>query len=247
MNGLSQKNCDNDAMVSISSAAKMFGSRMVLKNINLDIERGEGVFICGVNGAGKSTLLRIIAGLLKPDKGSVKLCGFDVDADPEKTKSHLGVISHKSMLYPELTISENLLFFAGLYAVKDSRKRVAELLDDVGLSAYRYDKVSVLSRGMLQRLAIARAIVHRPVILLADEPFTGLDTKACQHLIDVLQKFRADGGTLVMTSHDTRLALRCCGRVVVLDDNSFIFDSMVSKMDTDSFSEDYLSYARGQN
>ena len=247
MTDLLQNNCGDGDVVSINSVSRTFGSRLVLKNIDLNIQKGQGVCICGVNGAGKSTLLRIIAGLLRPAHGSVKLCGFDVDKEPEKTKSHLGVISHKSMLYSELTISENLSFFAKLYGVKDGHRRVAELLEDIGLSAYRYDKVGVLSRGMLQRLAIARAIVHKPVVLLADEPFTGLDTKACRHLIDVLRKFRQAGGTLVMTSHDTRLALQCCDRVVVLDSNSFIYDAMVSRIDTDSFSEDYLEYARGQS
>ena len=151
------------------------------------------------------------------------------------------------MLYPDLSLSENLLFFARLYSVKDSRKRVKELLEELGLASYRYDRAGILSRGMLQRLAIARAVIHRPAVLLADEPFTGLDTEACRHLISVLDKFRADGGTLIMTSHDTNLGLRCCDRVMVLDKAQIIFEAMTSQIDTDLFVKDYLAYARDRN
>ena len=242
-----QNNINDEPIITITSLSKAFGSRLVLKNININITRAQGICVCGVNGAGKSTLLRIIAGLLQPDKGSVELCGYNVSQEPEKTKPQLGVISHKSMLYPDLTISENLLFFAKLYGVQDSHVRVKELLEDLRLSPYRYDRTSVLSRGMLQRLAIARAMIHRPVVLLADEPFTGLDMEASRHLTSALGKFRAGGGTLVMTTHDTSLALRCCDRVGVLDKNSFIFDTMTSQIDTERFMEDYLSYARRPN
>ena len=157
-----QNSCSDTQVVSITSISKAFGFRAVLKDISLGVDKTQGLFICGVNGAGKSTLFRIISGLLSPDKGSAKLLGLDVHREPEKSKSQLGVISHKSMLYPELTIFENLLFFARLYDVKNARDRVNELLENMGLLAYRYDKTRVLSRGMLQRLAIARAIIHRP-------------------------------------------------------------------------------------
>ena len=218
-----------------------------MKGVDLQVGRAQGVCICGVNGAGKSTLLRIISGLLEPSQGSVKLCGVEVGSEPKKTKSQLGVISHKSMLYPDLSLSENLLFFARLYSVKDSHKRVKELLEELGLASYRYDRTGILSRGMLQRLAIARAVIHRPAVLLADEPFTGLDTEACRHLISVLGKFRSEGGTLIMTSHDTRLGLQCCDRVMVLDKAGIVFEAMTSEIDTDLFVQDYLSYARDQD
>jgi len=241
---------DNQSVVSITSVSKAFGSRLVLNNIDLQIAQGQGVCICGVNGAGKSTLLRIIAGLLRPTSGSVKICGFDIGSDPEKTKPRLGLISHKSMLYPNLTVFENLLFFARLYGVKDSGNRVGKLIEDIGLSSYRYDRAGILSRGMLQRLAIARAIVHQPAVLLADEPFTGLDTQASRHLISVLGKFRDPprrAGTLVMTTHDANVGLGCCDRVLVLDGPpkaGLILDAMTSRIDTGSFRKDYLSYAR---
>ena len=150
------------------------------------------------------------------------------------------------MVYSDLTVSENLLFFAALYGVQDRQRRVDELLEDVGLSAYRYDRAGILSRGLLQRLSIARAMVHNPSILLADEPFTGLDTQACQYLVAVFDRFTDNGGTIIMTSHDIGMALRNCGRVMVLDKGRIIFDQAKAALDIASFSQDYLSYARNK-
>lgn len=234
----------DNAVIDINSISKSFGTRLVLDNINLVVSGSQGVCICGVNGAGKSTLLRVIAGLLQPDSGSVRLNGYDVTEDPEKTRPLVGVILHKPMLYPDLTILENLSFFAGLYGIKHSSAGIDELLEYAGLSSYRCERAGVLSRGMLQRLAIARALVHQPTVLLADEPFTGLDTKACQYLISVLTDFTNNGGTVIMTAHHVNICLPCCSRAAVLDGQKLIFDAETNDMDIDSFTRDYLSYAR---
>ncbi len=236
----------NDMVINVKSVSKAFDTRNVLRDISIDIDTEQAVLICGINGAGKTTLLRIIAGLLQPDLGSVELCGHNIRKDPEKAKSQFGMISHKSMVYPELTVLENLSFFATLYGVKDSDANITELLQDVGLFSYRYDTASILSRGLLQRLAIARALVHRPALLLADEPFTGLDAKACHHLITVLTEFKNNGGTIVMTTHDIDIGLQCCNRVVVLDNSNLIFDARTSDIDTARFLKDYISYARSE-
>ncbi len=236
----------NDMVINVKSVSKAFDTRAVLKDIAIDIGTAQAVLICGINGAGKTTLLRIIAGLLQPDLGSVELCGYNIRKDPEKAKSQFGMISHKSMVYPELTVLENLSFFATLYGVKDSDTYITQLLQDVGLFSYRYDTASILSRGLLQRLAIARALVHRPALLLADEPFTGLDAKACHHLITVLTEFTNNGGTIVMTTHDIDIGLQCCNRVVVLDKSNLIFDARTSDIDTARFLKDYISYARSE-
>jgi heme ABC exporter ATP-binding subunit CcmA len=244
MGEIRQENRAENAVISISGVSKAFSTRLVLKNIDLEIGCAHSVYLCGVNGVGKSTLLRIIAGLLQPDKGVIRICGYNIGRDPENAKPQLGVISHKSMVYPNLTAIENLSFFADLYGVKDSKTRIDKLLHDVGLFSYRYDRAATLSRGLLQRLAIARALVHRPSVLLADEPFTGLDGEACQHLISVLSDFVKNDGTILMTTHDTRVGLKCCDRVIVLDKSNLIFDLKTSDIDTDSFAQDYLSYAR---
>ncbi|MCP4259432.1 MAG: heme ABC exporter ATP-binding protein CcmA [Planctomycetes bacterium] len=233
-------------VVNVKSVSKAFDTRGVLKDININVDTTQAVLICGINGAGKTTLLRIIAGLLQPDLGSVELCGYNIRKDPEKAKSQFGMISHKSMVYPELTVLENLSFFARLYGVKDSDDKITELLQNVGLFSYKYDTASILSRGLLQRLAIARALVHQPALLLADEPFTGLDAEACHHLIAVLTEFTNNGGTIVMTTHDIDIGLKCCNRVVVLDKSNLIFDAKASDIDTARFLKDYISYARSE-
>lgn len=242
-----QKTNNDNNIINVSSVGKAFTTRSVLENIDLEIKKAQSVCLCGVNGIGKSTLLRIIAGLLEPDNGSVELGGYNLRKHPEKAKSLLGVVLHKSMVYPELTVSENLLFFANLYGIIDRTSRVKQLLENLGLGSYRYDRADILSRGLLQRLAIARALVHRPGVLLADEPFTGLDAHASQHLIDVLNKFADEGGSIIMTTHDVRTGLRCCDRVIVLDNRRLIFDEMTCNLDISGFAQDYLSYARSKN
>ena len=181
-----KKNYIDDQVVNITSVSKAFVSKRVLRQINLSITPSQSVCLCGINGAGKSTLFRIIAGLLQPDEGFVKINGYDIAKEPEKSKVHLGVISHKSMVYSDLTVFENIHFFATLYGANNSTDRLNKLLKEIGLYSRRYDKVNILSRGLLQRLAIVRALVHEPLILLADEPFTGLDVKASRHLISAL-------------------------------------------------------------
>ncbi len=235
----------NDIVIKVKSISKAFTSRQVLSDVNLDVTQSESVFLCGINGAGKSTLLKIIAGLLEADDGTIELCGHDIEKDPEKAKPQLGVISHKSIVYPDLTVYENLKFFAELYGVKDVRARVNELLEQASLSGFRYDRASILSRGLLQRLSIARALVNRPSILLADEPFTGLDTKSCQHLIAVLEDFSNNNGTVLMTTHDASIGLGCCKRVVLIDKQKIVFDAKTNEIDKAEFAKDYVAYAQG--
>ena len=235
----------NDIAIHIDSVSKAFGARPVLKNIGFTVCNRQSVLLCGVNGAGKSTLINIIAGLLQPDRGSVGLLGCNIDKYPRRAKSRLGVILHKPMVYPELTVTENLSFFANLYGVNKSRDRINELLEEVGIWPYRYDRAGILSHGLLQRLAIARALVHSPKILLADEPFAGLDIEACEHLISILNNFVDNSGTVFMTSHNTHIGLRCCSRAMVLNKAKLIFDADVDDIDADCFSKDFVSYAGG--
>lgn len=237
-----QKNCTNNTAIVAKSISKTFDARHVLKGIDLTVTAGQTVLICGINGAGKSTLLRIIAGLLQPDNGTVKICGYDLHKDPEIAKPKLGVILHKSMAYADLTVFENLMFFANLYGLQAPADRIKQLLKDVGLVSYSHDKAAILSRGLLQRLAIARAMIHKPTILLADEPFTGLDTDSCEHLVAVLSDFQQKGGTIVMTTHDINLGLRCCRRAIVLDNSKIIFDAPTDTIDADVFAKDYVNY-----
>ena len=235
------------AALSVRSVSKTFLTRPVLRRIELVVSAGEAVCLCGINGAGKSTLLRVIAGLLRPDSGSVTIQGCEVRREPEKSRRQLGMISHASMAYPELTVSENLAFAARLYGVSHRAERLEELLTGTGLTSYRHDRAGILSRGLQQRLAIARALLHRPAVLLADEPFTGLDAGSTQDVCTIFDRFIRDGGTILMTTHDLRLGLHCCRRVAVLDKGSLILDAMKDDVDANRFADDYLSYARGMS
>lgn len=231
-------------VINLSGVCKSFGNRPVLEAISFSVSGGERFCICGANAAGKTTLLKIIAGLLQPSDGVVVLCESNMTTEGEKNKLLVGTVLHKSMVYPQLTVIENLRFFAGLYGVKDNNSRIQELLELTGLMPYRYDNAGILSQGMTQRLAIARAMVHKPIILLADEPFAGLDDRACRHLINLLSDFKDNGGTVVMTTHNINFALDCCEKVAVLDDRKLIFNAKVSDIDAAEFARDYLSYAR---
>jgi heme exporter protein A len=233
--------------LNVCSVSKTFVARPVLRDVGLAVPRGQAVCLCGVNGAGKSTLLRIVAGLLHADRGTAAIHGFDIRKQAEAAKRKLGVVSHASMVYPELTVGENLNFAARLYGLPDRTSRIEELLTATELAPYRHDRAAILSRGLLQRLAIARALLHRPVVLLADEPFTGLDSGATERLLAIFDRFVRDGGAMLMTTHDTRLGLRCCRRVVVLDKGVLVLDAMTDEIDPDRFCADYLSYARSMS
>jgi len=238
------KTTEEMAAVRFSGVCKSFGNRGVLEDVSFCAAGGEGLGIFGANAAGKTTLIKTASSLLAADEGKVEIEGVNVRGGGDQIKSLIGVIFDKPMVYPQLTVTENLEFFARLYGVRGIKERIAELLELTQLGAYRYDKSSILSRGMTQRLAIARALVHRPRILLADEPFTGLDEKASEHLIEVIANFKAEGGAVLMATHDVGAAIRCCERVAVLDNKRLVFSGKVSEIDAGEFARDYLSYAR---
>lgn len=239
-----QKPLGQTPVINLAGVCKSFGSRVVLNAISFSVTSGQGLCICGANAVGKTTLLRIISTTLKPSEGVVELCGFNVQRQAWKIKPLVGAIFHKTMVYPQLTVVENLRFFAMVYGVKNSKARIEKLLEQTGLTPYRYDSAGILSRGMMQRLAIARALVHDPVVLLADEPFTGLDADAGNHLVAILRSFKDTGGTIVMTTHNVNLPLQCCEQVAVLDDKRLIFNAKVSEINAADFTNDYLLYAR---
>jgi heme ABC exporter ATP-binding subunit CcmA len=230
--------------VDVAGVCKSFGSQVVLENVSFRLPGGQGLCICGANAAGKTTLLRIMAGLLQASAGAVQICGFDVKLQARQARARLGAIFHKSMVYPQLTVIENLRFFARVYGVRDNAAHIQKLLEQTVLTAYRYDRAGVLSRGIMQRLAIARALVHKPIVLLADEPFTGLDVDASKHLVTILNNFKNEGGTIVMTTHDVNLSFQCCENAAVLDKRKLIFNAKVCEINADAFAKDYLLYAR---
>ena len=240
----SEKPSFKKPIINLQGLRKSFGRKVVLDGINLQVTEKQALCICGANAAGKTTLLRIITGLLQPDDGKVQICGFETATHSSKTKGIIGAIFHKPMVYPQLTVEQNLRFFAKLYALEDGHSRIEQLTEQMALTAYRYDSAGILSRGIMRRLAIARALIHKPTILIADEPFAGLDQQACKQLTAILRDFTDQGGTVLMTTHNADFALKCCEKVAVLDQKKLIFKANVAEINTVEFSRDYLAYAK---
>jgi heme exporter protein A len=180
------------------------------------VEAGEFVALVGPNGAGKTTFLRILASLSRPTMGEVRLAGHRLPAEAAAVRRILGVVSHQPLLYGDLTAEENLRFYGRMYGVPDLGRRISLVLEEVGLTARRRDLVRHFSRGMQQRLAIGRAILHQPEVMLFDEPHTGLDPDAAAMLDGLLREVAARGRTVVMTSHDLPRASRLASRLDIL-------------------------------
>ena len=205
--------------------ARRYGRRVVLRDINLTIEHGECVALLGANGAGKTTLLRTMATLSRPTRGEVLAFGLEAWGEREATRERLGVVAHQPWLYPELTCSENLRFFGTMFNLDRRNERVVTTLERVGLGDRQDSPASTLSRGLLQRLNLARAVIHGPDVLLLDEPDTGLDAAGREVLERIVQEQVADGGSVVLTTHAIELALRLATRVVVVANGAITVDA----------------------
>jgi heme exporter protein A len=189
-------------MITVKKLVKRFGLKVVLRGLDFSLQQGEFVALLGPNGAGKTTFLRILASLSRPSLGQVQVAGHPLPHEAAQVRAKLGVVSHMPLLYPDLTAEENLQFYASMYGVANSQSRITEVLQMVGLENRRKDLVRTFSRGMQQRLAIGRAVIHNPEVMLFDEPYTGLDQDASEMLDEVLRSVAAEGRTVVMTSHD---------------------------------------------
>lgn len=203
-------------MIRVRKLVKNFGLKRVLRGLDLDVKQGEFVVLVGPNGAGKTTLLRIISSLARANLGEVHVGGLALPAQADDVRRLLGFVSHQPLLYGELTAEENLRFYGRMYGVQGIEARIDELLELVGLSGRRRDQVRTYSRGMEQRLAIARAVLHDPILLLFDEPYTGLDQDASLALDETLGKITERGRTILMTSHNLERSLKLGSRIDVL-------------------------------
>ncbi len=226
-------------MIEAFQLTKSFGPRVALSEIDLSIEDGDFVTLMGPNGAGKTTLLRILATLSRPSSGRVRIAGMDPAREGERIRRCIGFLSHGTMLYDELTAEQNLRFYARLYDVPGASSRVDDLLQRVGLSERRRDKVSTLSRGLKQRLAVARAVLHGPRILLLDEPYTGLDPQAVDALTDLLVDVAGRGCLILLATHRINRGLALGRRVLVLDQGRLIYDRPRETITLRAFTEFY--------
>jgi heme exporter protein A len=203
-------------MIQVRKLVKRFGLKSVLQGLDFQVEAGEFVALLGPNGAGKTTFLRILASLSRPALGEVRIAGYRLPQQASAVRHILGVVSHQPLLYGDLTAEENLHFYGRMYGIRGLESRVTEVLGMVGLNTRRRDLVRTFSRGMQQRLAIGRAVLHDPEVMLFDEPHTGLDQDACAMLDNVLREVAARGRTVVMTSHDLTRAADLASRFDVL-------------------------------
>ncbi len=226
-------------MIEAQGLGKSFGSQAVLKNVNFKISKGECVAILGPNGAGKTTLIKVLATLTKASGGKVRLAGVDITKNAVQTRRQIGVVSHQPFLYDNLTAYENLKFYGKMYDVPDLEGRIFGVIDQVGLTTRIHDRVRIFSRGMQQRLSIARAILHDPPILLLDEPETGLDQGSTFMLSKLLKKSIEGNRTVLMTTHNLEWCLQLSDRVMVLHRGRITYAELGKNLDLTELRENY--------
>lgn len=208
--------------LAVRGLARSFGRIRALRGVDFSLESGESLAVFGPNGAGKTTLLRILAGLLGPDHGEVIVGGVPLVRGDVRHRRRIGMISHHSLLYDGLTARENLEFYGRLYGLPDHRAAAATALGTVLLAERASSPVAGFSRGMIQRLAIARALLHDPEILLLDEPFTGLDQQAAATLRGLLGRLRDERRTVVLVTHNLDEGLELATHVAILVAGRFV-------------------------
>lgn len=216
---------------------KRFGRLVVLRDVSVHVAPGESIALFGANGAGKSTLLRILATLSRPSRGTVEAFGGDLWVNREAVRQRIGVVAHQPYVYPELTCAENLRFYATMFEL-EPEKVIPAALDAVGLTTRSDSPASTLSRGLLQRLNLARAILHEPAVLILDEPDTGLDRAGRDVLAGIVARQTATGGAVLFTTHSFEFGLELATRAISIQDGSISLDrpaSIVSSSDLDSY------------
>lgn len=199
--------------------------------------------LLGANGTGKTTLLRILAGLIKPSAGTVSVLGLDITRDTQQIRRCIGFVGHQSYLYEELTVLENLLFFAHMYTVPHAQERAHDLLRRVGLERRMHERVGTLSRGQLQRVTLSRALLHTPHLLLLDEPDTGLDREASELLNALLAEHMTRGGSILFTTHLFERVLQQSDQIVMLEGGRVLYHRKTVDLDYDELQRTYQEVA----
>jgi len=218
---------------------KSFGNHLALRGIDLEIEQGESVVVFGPNGAGKTTLIKVLATIMNPSSGRVLIDGLSLKNNAEEIRRRIGVVTHQSFLYNNLTAYENLEFYSRMYDVPRRKERIHEMLAMVGMTFRLHDRVGTFSQGMQQRLSIARALLHKPTIMLLDEPEAGLDQQAISML---WQALRAEGDgkrTIILTTHNLERGLELSDRLLILDKGKIVYQRSSQVLDLAGLKEAY--------
>ena len=212
----------DNPIVLLEKVEKWFGQNIGLQDISIKVDKGEFLILLGRNGAGKSTLLRILTRLSKPNSGRVQVCGMNIQHEPEHIQKKIGFVGHHTLLYAHLTARENLHFYAKLYELKNSKEQIKTALKNAALEFNADRPVRGFSRGMQQRLAIARATLHHPELILLDEPYTGLDLESAELLSDQIQQWLTEGRTIIMATHDLEQYFGDVSKWVLLDKGQIV-------------------------
>ena len=227
--------------VETSGLTVEFGAVRALRDLAIRVSAGESLAVFGPNGAGKTTLIRVLTLSLRPNRGRFRICGLDPRRDDREIRQQIGVISHQSYLYDELTARQNLEFFCRLYGVPRPAARALELLDSMRLAQRAGDPVRTLSRGMQQRVSLARSLVHDPGLIFLDEPFTGLDPHAGRMLRDTLERLRRERRTVLLVTHDLSLGLQLSDRWLLMSHGTIVDQGRSPETDPSEFEASYLA------
>lgn len=226
-------------IIEVENLTKVYGLLPVLKSVSFSIDKGEFVVLLGPNGSGKSTLLRLMSGLSRPTQGLIRIGGWVMPQEASAVRAQIGLVSHKSLLCPHLSARENLDFFARLYGIgqTERQRRIQDSLDQLGLHRRADSLVRTFSRGMAQRLGIARALLHQPPILLFDEPYSGLDQQASDRLDGLLQAQR--DRTIIISAHQLRRPPDWAERALILSRGQIAFDGSIQGIDSQQMTAIY--------
>lgn len=227
--------------IELQGLTKSFGSQPVLRGVELKVREGDFLTIFGPNGAGKTTLLRILATFMRPNRGSGQVAGFDLIKRSRDIRACLGLVSHDNLLYDNLSGYENLKFYGRMYNVPHLEDRIAEVATQVGMEARLHQRVGAMSHGMKKRFAIARAILHKPSIILLDEPESGLDQEALAMLTGIITSL-GPRRTVIMTTHNIGQGLRLANEVGILVRGKVVFQGAKPTEDSRAFSDVYHHY-----
>ena len=224
---------DDSAIIEAENLSKAFGSLPVLQSLNFTLRQGEFVALLGANGSGKSTLLRLLSGLSKPTSGAIRIGGWEMPREALAVRAQIGLVAHRPLLYENLTARENLDFYGKLYGIDraERERRIQALLRSAGLRKRGDSLVRTFSRGMKQRLSIARATLHQPDILLLDEPYSGLDQAAIERLDETLHAAAKEGRTIIMSTHQLERIPPAAGRALVLARGKIAYDDAIGSRD----------------
>jgi heme ABC exporter ATP-binding subunit CcmA len=226
-------------MVEIQGLTKSFGSRLALRGVDLEIGQGEFVVTFGPNGAGKTTLIKVLSTIMHPSSGRILVDGLELKDNAEEIRRRIGVVTHQTFLYNSLTGYENLTFYSRMYDVPRPKERINEVVAMVGMTSRLHDRVGTLSRGMQQRLSIARSLLHKPTLMLLDEPETGLDQQAISMVWEALQKEGERKRSILLTTHNLERGLEMGERLLILDRGTIVYQGLKEDLNLAGLKEAY--------